>query len=58
MTKSVILKVNLGFHKESLPKSLLSHLKFRFEESFEEKETFVKEFYSTTGFVQISLQKN
>ena len=53
MIKSVIFKVNLGFYRVTLAKDYYHISNSAFKESFEEKDTFVKEFYSTTGFVQV-----
>ena len=58
MTKSVIFKLNLGFYKDSLPKAYYQIEKSTFEEGFEVKETFVREFNCTTGFVQGYWQKD
>ena len=53
MIKSVIFKVKLDFYKKSLAKAYYHISISAIEESFQEKETFVKEFYSTTGFVEV-----
>ena len=55
MIKSVYFKINMGFYRKSLAKAYYHIYHFAFENSLEKKETFVKEFYSTKGFVQVYL---